>query len=87
LEVGLVQDSDTPSNEVLVGFLVTKNLKNELKETEIDELQATLQNILAPLMIGRGSLRVVVLTEISEGIFGPLFKAHAPVFDRSCGRE
>jgi hypothetical protein len=85
LEVGLIQDSDTPANEVLVGFLVTKNLKNELKETEIDELQATLQNLLAPLMIGRGSLRVVVLTEISEGIFGPLFKAHAPVFDRSCG--
>jgi hypothetical protein len=87
LEVGLVQDSDTPSNEVLVGFLVTKNVKKEGKETEIDELQATLQNLLAPLMIGRGSLRVVVLTEISEGIFGPLFKAHAPVFDRNCGRE
>jgi len=87
LEVGLIQDSDTPSCEVLVGFLVPKDVKKKLKEKEIDELQVTLQNLLAPLMIGRGVLRVVVLTEISGGIFGPLFKSHAPVFERNFSKE
>lgn len=83
LELGLMQDTPLPSRELLVGLLVTERSKEGDKRRSLTDRQTAIHHRLAPLMIGRGTLRVFVCTDLNHGIFGPLLATYKPFFERT----